>query len=342
MKLSDNKKQSILVIDLLYLGDLMFATPFFSELRKNFPKARIDLMVNSTFYSIMEGSPNLNNVYAYNKKWTLRQSIEFAGRLRQNNYDLGINIHGSWRSAILLKLIRPSFSIGYGGKGRGIFLNRELKQPQNQHMVDVYLNVLREMGLEVEAGFPFLGVKESARDKIDQMLSNWGIDTAEKLIALNTAGTWPTKRWTAEGFARLGDVLNREYGRVIFVGGPGDLPIVERIVELMETKPVIAAGKTDLQELAALLAQCDLVISNDSGPVHVAAAVGTPTITIFGPSDDLKYRPLGEKHKIVKTGIDCRPCGKHQCPLGHHRCMTEITADQILNEIEKSGLFKKN
>ena len=143
------------------------------------------------------------------------------------------------------------------------------------------------------------------------------------------------------GFCRLGDVLKREYGKVIFVGSPSDLTIVEEIVDLMETKPVIATGKTSLQELAALLARCDLVISNDSGPVHVAAAVGTPTITIFGPSNDVKFRPLGEKHKIVKTLIDCRPCGEHQCPLGHHRCTTEITEDDIINEIEKSEWLKQ-
>jgi heptosyltransferase-2/heptosyltransferase-3 len=126
---------------------------------------------------------------------------------------------------------------------------------------------------------------------------------------------------------------------VIFVGSLGDLSLVEEIVGLMKTKPVIVTGKTSLQELAALLARCDLVISNDSGPVHVAAAVGTPTITIFGPSDDVKYRPLGDKHKIVKAQIDCRPCGKHRCPLGHHRCMTEVKVDAIIQEINKSGLL---
>lgn len=334
MKLSDNINQRIVVIDLLYLGDLIFAVPFFCELRKNFPKARIDLVVNSAVYPIIEDNANFNNIYAYNKKWTLRQSIEFAGRLRQNNYDLGINIHGSWRSAILLKLIRPSFSIGYGGQGRGIFLNRELKRPENQHMVEVYLNVLRKMNLKVEPRLPFLEIRESAQNKIDNMLSDWGLNSNQKLIALNTGGSWLSKRWTAEGFARLGDVLNRKYGKVLFVGGPDDLPLVAKIINLMKTKPLVATGKTDLPELAALLSRCDLVISNDSGPVHVAAAVGTPTVTIFGPSDDVKYRPLGEKHRVVKTEIDCRPCGKHQCPLGHHRCMTEITVDQILKEME--------
>lgn len=328
--------QRIIVIDLLYLGDLMFATPFFKELRKNFPKARIDLIVNSAFHSIMEDNPNLDNVYAYNKKWTLKQSIEFAKQIRKNNYDLGINIHGSWRSAIILRLINPTYTIGYGKKGQ-LFLNCRLAQPHNQHMVDVYLNFLKEMNLRVEPSLPYLELKKSIQDEIDKKLIQWGINPEEKLIALNAGGTWPTKRWTVNGFAQLADVLNRKYGRVIFVGSLEDLSLVEEIVNLMETKPVIATGKTSLPELAALLARCDLVISNDSGPVHVAAAVGTPTITIFGPSDDLKYRPLGEKHKIVTSSVDCRPCGKHKCPLGHHHCMTDIKVEKIINEIDKWG-----
>lgn len=328
--------QRIIVIDLLYLGDLMFATPFFKELRKNFPKARIDLIVNSAFHSIIEDNPNLDNVYAYNKKWTLKQSIEFAKQIRKNNYDLGINIHGSWRSAIILRLINPTYTIGYGKKGQ-LFLNRRLAQPHNQHMVDVYLNLLKEMNLRVEPSLPYLELKKSVQDEIDKKLIQWGINPEEKLIALNAGGTWPTKRWTVNGFAQLADVLNRKYGRVIFVGSLEDLSLVEEIVNLMETKPVIATGKTSLPELAALLARCDLVISNDSGPVHVAAAVGTPTITIFGPSDDLKYRPLGEKHKIVTSSVDCRPCGKHKCPLGHHHCMTDIKVEKIINEIDKWG-----
>lgn len=340
MRSTVKSDQRIIVIDLLYLGDLMFAIPFFRELHKNFPTARIDLIVNSAFHSIMEDNSYLDNIYAYNKKWSVKQSVKFATELRRNNYDLGINIHGSWRTALLLKLINPSYTIGYGGQGRGLFLNRQLKQAVNKHMVNVYLDFLREMDLNVEAGLPYLEFTDKAKSEINKKLENWGIDTGAKLIVLNTAGTWPTKRWTVEGFARLGDILNREYGKVIMVGSPGDLARVEEIVNLMETKPVVAAGKTSLIELAALLARSDLVISNDSGPVHVAAAVGTPTITIFGPSDDVKYRPLGEKHKIVKTGIDCRPCGKHNCPLGHHRCMTEIRPDEIIDVIKKSGWLK--
>lgn len=331
--------QRILIIDLLYLGDLIFATPFIKELRRNFPQARIDMIVNSAFLEIMEDNPYLDHVYAYNKKWSLRYSIGFARKIGKNKYDLGLNIHGSWRTALLMRIINPEYNVGFNGESRGVFLDLKLEQEDNKNMVHVYLDFLREIGLNVEDSLPRLMVSNEEKNNIDRRLIEWGVAEEEKLIALNTGGTWPTKRWKIEGFAELADILNRQYGKVIFVGSKGDLDRVEKIKALMETDPVIATGKTTLKELAALLERCQLVISNDSGPVHVAAAVGTPTITIFGPSDDRKYRPLGEEHYIVENGIECRPCGKHECPLGHHKCMQDIEAEDILSIIEESGLL---
>ncbi|MFP4017205.1 MAG: lipopolysaccharide heptosyltransferase II [Halanaerobiales bacterium] len=345
---STNRKNRIILIDLLYLGDLMFATPFLKELRKNFPEARIDMVVNSVFHGLMEDSPFLDNVYSYNKKWSIRESVRFAREIAKNKYDLGLNIHGNWRTALLLKLIKPAYTIGYGGKGRGIFLDRELQPSDEKHMVDNYLDFLRELDLVVEDGYPQIGVSEEARSSIQNKLTDWGVNSEEELIALNTGGTWPTKRWTVEGFAELADELNRNYGKVIFIGSQADLERVETIVGYMDTEAIIATGRTTLKELAALLERCTLVISNDSGPVHVASAVGTPTITIFGPSDDRKYRPRGDKHRIVETRIECRPCGEHECPLGHHSCMRDISAEQILkvireiNNKSKINFYKTN
>lgn len=332
--LSTKNINRILVIDLLYLGDLMFATPFLKELRKNYPEARIDMVVNSVFHSIMEETTFLDNVYSYDKNWSLKDSMKFARKLLENKYDLGLNIHGNWRTALLMRLIKPMYTVGYGGKGRGIFLDRQLQQSGDKHMVYNYLEFLREMGLAVEDSYPQIGVSEEARSSIQEKLSNWGVGLDEDLIVLNTGGTWPTKRWPVEGFAELADELNNGYGRTIFIGSRVDLERVERVISHMDTEAIVATGKTTLKELAALLERCSLVISNDTGPVHVAAAVGTPTITIFGPSDDRKYRPLGDKHRIVKTVIECRPCGKHECPLGHHRCMEDISTQQVLEIID--------
>lgn len=351
-----NNASKIIIIDLLYLGDLLFATPFIRNLRKNYPQARIDMVVNSNFFSIIENNPYLDNIYAYDKKLSIAESWQFARRLNNNNYDLGLNIHGNWRTALLLKIINPDYCAGFGGKGRGIFLDYKLQPAKGVHMVEAYLQFLRKMGLkQFDDRGPELTVNKQARRRMKELLAenisevnsgkakssiskkiknnrknNMTDNSCYRLIGFNTGGSWPTKRWTKSNFAGLADEFQaKEKNRVVFLGGPGDVERVQAIVNLMKTEPVIAAGKTTLKELAALTGKCDLVISGDSGPAHVAAAVGTPTLTIFGPSDEKKYRPYGKNHKIIKTAIDCRPCGEHQCRVGHHKCMTEIGVDDV-------------
>lgn len=331
----------IIIIDLLYLGDLIFATPFIRNLRKNLPDKRIDMLVNSNFYDLIKDNPYLDKVYAYNKKWRLGESISFARKLSQNNYDLGLNIHGNWRTAILLKLINPVYSIGYGGKGRGIFLDREIKRPEGMHMTEAYLAFLEEIGLKrLTDNIPQLMVSPEASQGIQDFLKGEEVASGDRLVALNTGGTWPTKRWPLVRFAELADRLVNKYGiRPVFTGGKSDLDRVNQIISLMVSDPIIAAGQTSLEELAALMEYCELVISNDSGPVHVADAVGTATITIFGPSDELKYRPSRKGSRIITAGLDCRPCGEHECPLHHHRCMTDIKVSDIIEIIDESELL---
>ncbi|MBM7622949.1 lipopolysaccharide heptosyltransferase II [Sporohalobacter salinus] len=337
MEVELKETKRIVVIDLLYMGDLLFATSFFRNLRKKYPKAKIDLIVNANFYDIIANNPHFDEVYAYDKNWTIPESISFAWELRQNDYDLGLNIHGNWRTAILLKIINPDYSVGYGTKGRGIWLDRVLTPSQNKHMVEVYLDFLRELdfnkideqGLELE-------VDSKAQEDMEDFLASQGIKEGDSLVGLNTGGSWPTKQWTQEGFAQLADKLQQDYdSRVIFFGGPGDVKRVEKITAQMETEPIIAAGKTSLKELVALANCCDLFISGDTGPVHVAAAVGTQTIAIFGPSNEVKYRPYGTQHKVVKTDLACRSCGEHHCPKEHHNCMRKITVEEILDRVEE-------
>lgn len=326
--------KKILVIDLLYMGDLIFATPFFRQLRKNYPDSKIDFIVNSNFYDLMKNTPYFNNIYAYNKNWSIKESWNFAKKLKKKNYDLGINIHGNWRSVLLMHLIDADYNIGYGGDGKGLFLDKVIDTDSNQHMVESYLQFLEKMGLNrFEDDKLELKLDDRANKRMNNFLNN-NLDDRyynKRLIALNTGGTWPSKRWPKEKFAKLADEIKRNDNQIIFIGGPSDEERIDKIIEMMENKDVInAAGKTTLKELAALVKKCDLVISNDSGPVHVSAAVNIPTITIFGPSDDKKFRPYGYKHKILKNDISCRPCGEHECPLEHHKCMEEIKVEDIM------------
>ncbi|WP_035571305.1 lipopolysaccharide heptosyltransferase II [Halonatronum saccharophilum] len=326
--------KKILIIDLLYLGDLIFTTPFLRSLRKAYPKARIDLVANSIFAPIMEDNPHLDNIYAYNKKWSIKESLNFAKSLREENYQLGLNIHGNWRTALLLRSIKPEYSIGYGGKGRGIFLQEELAPSKEKHMVEVYLDFLKDLGLAVDKDRSLeLGVDSKAKESMEDFLKEECVSEGDRIVGINTGGSWPTKRWTKKGFAQLADALMTRGDKVIFFGGPTDVKCVEEIVGMMEKTPIIAAGRTSLKELAALASLCELFISGDSGPIHVAAAVGTKTVAIFGPSDEKKYRPYGEGHIVLENGIECRPCGEHQCPLEHHNCMEKVGYQKVIDKL---------
>src|SRR6056297_3434195 len=139
------KIKRIIVIDLMYLGDLLFAHPFFEQLRNFFPDARIDLAANNNFAEIMRINPNIDHVYNYNKNWSAARSYKFSKKLKMNNYQLGLNIHGNWRTALLLKLISADKSIGYGGKGRGIFLDEQVEKNISSHMIEFYLEFLDQM-----------------------------------------------------------------------------------------------------------------------------------------------------------------------------------------------------
>ena len=353
----------IIVVDLLYLGDLLFAHPFFAGLREMFPEARIDLVANSNFSEIMRANDNIDHVYSYNKNWTAARSYSFAKKLKMNNYHLGINIHGNWRTALLLKLISAEQSIGYGGKGRGIFLDEEVEKDISSHMIEFYLEFLDQMQqsqlleqyfaenndvqnkIKLENRdnkFPVLEFDDVYQRNADLKLKNIGLED-EEFIVLNTGGSWKTKRWPEEYFAEVADHLAVKGYKILFVGGASDTERVKYICNEIKNQKMIynLSGKTSLLELAAVLKRAKLMISGDTGPVHVAAAVGTNTAAIFGPSDEEMYAPRGQGKNILFKNVDlnCRPCGEHECPLDHFKCMRELSPKMIVQRLEAEGMI---
>jgi len=365
----------IIVIDLLYLGDLLFAYPFFEGLRKMFPEARIDLVANSNFSEIMRANENIDHVYSYNKNWPTARSYNFAKKMKMNNYQLGINIHGNWRTALLLKLISPEKSIGYGGKARGIFLDEEVDKNIDSHMIEFYLEFLEKLqqsklleeyfadekktsGSFISENvrenknfthkkngrtFPSLNVAENHQQNAEAKLKKIGLELKDEFIVLNTGGSWETKRWPEEYFAEIADQLNKKGYKILFVGGPSDKERVNYICNKIDNQKMIynLSGKTSLLELAAVLERTKLMISGDTGPVHVAAAVGSNTAAIFGPSDEEMYAPRGKGKNILIKNVDlsCRPCGEHECPLDHFKCMRELSPEMVVERLEAEGMI---
>lgn len=352
----------IVVVDLLYLGDLLFAHPFFEGLRELFPEARIDLVANSNFSEIMRANNNIDHVYSYNKNWTNSRSYSFTKKMKINNYQLGINIHGNWRTALLLKLISAEYSIGYGTKGRGIFLDEEVEKDDSSHMIDSYLDFLNKMQQSQELKENFAAAAGENKDQFESQLNNFPVlefddvyqQNAEiklksvglkrdEFIVLNTGGSWKTKRWPEEYFADIANYLVLKDYAVLFVGSAADQERVKYINNEIENQQLVynLTAKTSLLELAAVLEKSKLMISGDTGPVHVAAAVGTNTAAIFGPSDEKLYAPRGPGNNILFKNVElsCRPCGEHECPLEHFKCMRDLSPEMVVQRLETEGLI---
>ncbi len=312
-----NKSHKILLISLLYMGDFMFTTPFIRNLRKNNPHSQFDMIANADFYDLLAENPYLDNIYPYDRRAGLAYGIRFARKMRKEKYDLGITLGDSERSLLLLWSIKPK---------KAFYFHKFFKKNkcQDRHLATSYLDFLPTLGFRKvdDEGLQLVITPAEI-----PLLSNIG--KGKNIVGINPGGSWPTKQWTAAGFARLADALQRDGQEVILLGGPMDTEKTGKIIDLMETKlPIVLTGKMNLKQLVTAINKCDLVISGDTGPVHVAAALRIPTVAIFGPSDPIRFHPYGNLHRLVSLDLPCQPCGSQICD--HNSCMKNLPAEKVL------------
>ncbi len=342
----------VLVINLLYLGDLVFSLPLIQELKRQCPQKELHLLALDPFINLLEGADFIDHLIPYNKRSGWQEAATAAGELRKIKYDFSLNVHGSWRSLLFQRAASTGVRIGYTRESstfQGLFLDyARTWNPQKKHIVEYQLRWLNELGLELpeNAGLPGIKPPDSARESIKKMLDDsFSSEWRGNLLVLNPGGSWPSKRWPVEKFIGLGrQVLTRLDAKIVITGGESDIKRNEEIARGILNKAenfgsdsiFQAAGKTSIPELLALMTRADAAVSGDTGPAHVAALAGTPQVTLFGPSDEKKYRPYasGNRAQILNNDVDCRPCGEHNCPLDHHRCLEEIQPEEVLNQIE--------
>lgn len=339
--------QRILVIKPSSIGDVVNALPFLSSLRQQYPDRHIAWLVEEEAAELLLGHPLLDRVIVSGRRrWgrevrtpfrgsaALREIAALIAELRQGRYDLVVDLQGLLKSALMVVCTGARFRVGLAGAREGserVLTHVVPLPPGPLHAVDRYLEAARFLGADpLSKAFAFPSQPEDGA-RAEALLAEAEVRPNALVVALNPQARWRTKLWEEERFARLGEVLARRYGaRILVIGSSSDLPLARRLASRMNPAPFVAAGRTDLKLLMALLRRIDLLVTVDSGPMHLAAALGTPLVALFGPTDPRLIGPYGGDGVVLRAPLPCSPCSKRRCRIEADRlCMRSISVDEV-------------
>ena len=337
-----NRIRNILIIKLRAIGDVILATPVIENLRLAFPEAHITFLTEKPAAPIVSGNPFLNQALIFNRTAIERQSAmeglretwRFFQCLRRNRYDLVIDLFGNPRSAQFTWFSKAPFRVGFDFRVRRFAYNIRVPARGDQiHEVLFNLEALEYLGIPVVTHSLYIPVTAEHEHFAAQFWQKAGLQ-GRRVIALGVSGGWYTKRWPLEKFAHLADRLIQELqARVLLLWGPGEWNDVQKVRALMKEEPILAP-ETSLLQLAALLKRVTLLVSNDSGPMHLAAAVGTRVVALYGPTRPELQGPWGDTHRVVRlASLPCLGCNATRCSIKTHDCMQKLDVEQVFDEV---------
>jgi len=326
------------VIRLDRIGDVVLSTPVLEALRREFPHAFIAMIVRSACQELLQGNPFLNELIVYEKDGKHRsawRTFRFARRLRRFEFDTALVLHPSNRSHWIPWLAGIPTRIGYRRKCGWLLTRRSphRKQEGSKHEAVYTLELLQQFGIHAQSVQPTVPVSGRAVRQVDTLLGERKLNPQDPMVAIHPSASCVSKRWMPERFAQVADRLAKERGvRICLVAGPDDARYAHETAYAMQTPFVDLSGRLSVGQLAALLTRCQLLISNDSGPVHIAAAVGTPVVDIFGRNQrglsPLRWGPVGEGHVVLHKEVGCVTCLAHNCDI-EFLCLTSLSAEEV-------------
>jgi heptosyltransferase-2 len=333
--------KKILIRSVNWIGDAILTTPAVSSIRKNFPQATISILAKPWVSEIFKRNPDIDEIILYEGSG-LGKRVRLIKGLRDKGFDLAVLFQNAFEAALISFLSGIPIRLGYSTDGRGFLLKPSLPvkaETLKRHHLEYYLYLLKEAGLKVEECPLVLNINEMERSWAINFLKDRGWKEGDILIGINPGATYGSaKRWYPERFASLTDRLMKEGLKVIIFGGPGENAIVEEIKDhsrfTVHGSRLIAAGKTTVRELASLIERCSVFVSNDTGPMHMAAALKVSVVALFGSTDPNATGPIGEGHKIIQKRVECGPCFLRVCPKDFS-CMNLITVDDVFYAVKE-------
>ncbi|HJR77583.1 MAG TPA: glycosyltransferase family 9 protein [Nitrospiraceae bacterium] len=327
----------LLLIKPSSLGDIVHALPTLAVLRNHFPQASVTWAVKRQWAGLVERVEGVDHILALDNGvggWLSKVPLLRAGR-----FDLVVDLQGLFRSGLMVWLSgsRRRVGLATAREGSPLFYTQRVPVPTpHMHAVDRYLLVAAALGASPPA-VPAFRFRQDDGDvrTVQQLLQREQVSPARPWVAMNVSARWPTKRWQAESFARTADLLADEgLGPVVFIGGRSEQEDAAHVRSLMRTQAVDLVGQTEVGLLPTLLRQAAALVTNDSGPMHIAAAVGTPVVALFGPTDPIRTGPYGGDHAVLTHDVACRPCLSRRCHHSVHlACLSGVTPEQVLQAV---------
>ena len=346
--------KGILLIKHRNIGDVLLATPTIKTLRETFPRAYIAMVVNSGTEEMITGNPYLDEVIVFEQDLKrlsplvrFRKQIQFIFDIRKRNFDLAINLTEGDRGAILCLFSGARYRVGYesgrkGFLGKNHIFTHLVKPNPKSHVVEHNLDAVRVLGIEPRSKEVSAYFSRKDYECVNHLLKGFGIQEKDFLIHVHPTSRWLFKCWKDESFSEVIDWLEMERKiRVVLTSSPekNELKKINTILSMCKSRPANLAGVLTLRQLIALSKRCGLFLGIDSAPMHVAAAVETPVIALFGPSGEFNWGPWGDGHTVIKKDWECVPCGKDGCNSSKRSlCLEAIAPEEVKNAID----FKLN
>lgn len=345
LKFEIGNYKRVLLVRLDRVGDVVLSTPVIKAVRDALPESYIAFMACPHAREILEGNPYLNEVIIYDKEGVHRSilgNLKFISELRGKRFDIAMILHPTARTHIITALAAIPERIGYDKKCGALLTKRipHTKQFGLKHEIDYNLGLLQYIGIELGGEKTlYMPVRDESEKKVEEIFVKNGIKDSDRVVVVNPGASCPSKRWGSAAFARVCDRLVEKRGaKVVVIAGPSDKAFGDEVASSMTAPCVNLSGETSVGDVASVLRRSRLFISNDSGPVHISCAVGTPVIVIFGRRDrglsPVRWGPSGGKDVYIHKDVGCEVCLAHDCGLGF-KCLEAITVDEVASAAEK-------
>ncbi|TRZ49658.1 glycosyltransferase family 9 protein [bacterium] len=352
--------KKILVINPFGIGDVLFTTPVIQAVKEAYPDAYLGYWCNQRVSALLKNDPRINRIFALSrgdlKKLYHHSPMEAARKffgllsgIRKERFEVALDFSLDHRYSLACKILGIKKRVGFNYKKRGRFLTQkiDIDSYKDRHVVEYYLELLKFINIKAKSNKLYLFVPEADKNKARAKLRRLGVKEGDLVVGIapGAGASWgkyaSIKHWPPLKYARLAEVLSSGLRtKILILGDDSERSISDIIVSAMKNKPIDLTGKTGLEDLAALVSQLNILITNDGGPLHIAVALAKKTVSIFGPVDERVYGPYppGPDHIVIKKELPCRPCYnsfRFQGCLSNRECIDDISVEDVLNRVKE-------